>query len=286
MGGNQPFHGFCNSPVFSVFYEALMDNKKTYTYLIQLQYLGFRYHGWQKQPEVKTIESMLEKTFQFVLGHDGFKMMGTSRTDSKVSANHSAFMLYISQEQEPDALMEALNVNLPPDIRILSIARSPDGFNIRNSPKMKEYLYLFSFGAKAHPFAAPLMANFQPMLDIDLMEKGAPLFEGEHDFVQYCTKPGADTRLKRTIHVCRIETNQDFQASFFPKKSYLMRVQAMGFLRYQIRLIMGQLLELGEKKITLADIRRSLTGMDRAPLKRIAPASGLILNKINFQTPG
>ena len=76
-----------------------------YYYLIHIQYLGFRYHGWLKQPGLKTIESMIEKTIRFVLDHTNFKILGSSRTDAKVSANHSAFELFVSDPLDIDQLV-------------------------------------------------------------------------------------------------------------------------------------------------------------------------------------
>lgn len=254
-------------------------------YLIHIQYLGFRYHGWQKQPRVKTVESMIEKTLEFVLGQNTFKILGTSRTDSMVSANHSAFMLFVQKGLDLKGFQTDLNENLPPDIRVTQIEIKDSKFNILNSHKIKEYLYLFSYGTKAHPFCAPLMASFPGDLDIDIMQKGAKRFEGSHHFIQYCTKPGEDTCLQRDILECQIKENKAYQASFFPDQSWLLQVRAKGFLRYQIRLIMGQLLELGRHRITIDDIEYSLTGDDKKPLRNIAPASGLILNKIWFE-PG
>ncbi len=251
-------------------------------YLIDIQYLGFRYHGWQKQPGVKTVEAMVEKTLNTVLGHGCFKVMGASRTDAKVSANHSGFMLFVDQAIEPLSFLAAVNHNLPNDIRVTNAVLKDKHFNILNSPRIKEYLYLFSAGCKHHPFCAAMMACFLQPLDIDLMQQGAKRFEGRHDFVQYCTKPGEKTRLVRDIQLCRIEENSEFTANFFPERSYLLRVKAKGFLRYQIRLIMGQLVCLGEHLIDLDEIEASLSGLNRQPLRQIAPASGLILNKITF----
>jgi len=82
---------------------------KMYYYLLHIQYLGFRYHGWLKQPGFKTIESMVEKTAKFILGHSRFKILGTSRTDSKVSANHSAFELFVDEALDMDTLLINFN---------------------------------------------------------------------------------------------------------------------------------------------------------------------------------
>ncbi len=254
-----------------------------YYYLIHIQYLGFRYHGWLKQPEVKTVEYMIEKTLRFILSHNDFKVLGTSRTDSKVSANHSAFELFVNQPLNPDDLLTDFNNNLPNDIKVLKIEEVGKKFSIINAPKTKEYIYLFSYGEKCHPFCAPLISSFQDHLDIELMKTGALLFEGTHNFKQYCTKPKAGAVFERNILESKITENTIYKASFFPATSYAYIIRAKGFLRYQVRLIMGQLLSLGRGEISIDDIRESLKGTSNLPLRHIAPSSGLILNKIEFE---
>ena len=253
-----------------------------YNYLFHIQYLGFRYHGWQKQPGVKTIELMLEKTAQTVFKHSDFKILGAARTDSKVSANHSAFELFMNRDLTPEFLHKAFNTNLPNDIRVMCVESVGPDFNIIQAPKTKEYLYLFSHGRKQHPFSASLIYAFQENLDIDLMKQGAAVFEGMHNFVQYCTKPSPGTSLIRTVEKSDIKKNAEFEAGFFPQQTWCFRVQSKGFMRNQVRLMMGQLLRLGRGDIDLGDIRHSLTGKDKSPLPVIAPASGLILNRIKF----
>ncbi len=90
-------------------------------YLIHIQYFGFRFHGWAKQPDVKTIHQMIDKTMWFVLGHDDFKTIGCSRTDSMVSANQSAFELFVKEDLDILAFLAKLNSNLPPDIRATKV---------------------------------------------------------------------------------------------------------------------------------------------------------------------
>ena len=150
--------------------------KKKYYYLVRVSYLGFRYSGWQKQPGVKTIESMLTKTISFVLGETrSFKILGAGRTDAKVSSIHGAFELFIEHEplKNLDALLDLFNLNLPADIRVESITAVEEKFNIIHSAKEKTYCYLFSFGSKAHPFCAPIMANYPEDLNITLMSRHA-----------------------------------------------------------------------------------------------------------------
>ncbi len=260
-------------------------------YLIHIQYLGFRFHGWQHQPGVKTLESMITKTLGVILGHTNFKILGTSRTDAMVSANHSAFELFIEGGLDPDHFVDALNENLPPDIRALGLEAVGPKFNIINSPRTKEYVYLFSFGKKFHPFCAPFMARISGKPDIGLMQKGAGVFKGTHNFARYCTKPGPDTCFTREILVSEILPNTEFTASFFPDQTWVYRVSATGFMRHQVRLMMGQLIALGQGDIGLEDIRESIqastTGAKNVhPFKTIAPASGLMLNQVRFHNLG
>ena len=255
---------------------------KQYYYLVYIQYLGFRFHGWQKQPAQKTIHQMIDKTVEFVLGKAEFKTMGSSKTDSKVSANTSAFELFTKEPIDLDWFLANFNSNLPNDIRATLIQEVDKNFNIINTPRLKEYLYLFTFAEKPHPFSASLMAYFKGDLDIELMKKGAKLFEGEHNFVRYCTKPSANTKFNRTINLCQIVENSFYTANFFPKKSFALRIQSYGFLRYQVRLIMAQLVELGKHEIDLKELELSLTGKDKSPFRQIVPGSGLMLNSIIF----
>ena len=268
------------SPIFSYLSSVLM---KEYFYLVHIQYLGFRFHGWAKQTNVKTVHQFIDKTLPFVLGHQNFKTLGASRTDAMVSANHTVFELFIKEPLEIDRFFDDLNSNLPADIRAIKVEEKDQNFNVIQFPKMKEYIYLFSFGEKCHPFTAPLLSSFMEDLDIEKMKHGARLFKGSHNFRMYCTKPSAKVDFNRKIEESIIQENDILTANFFPVKSYLYRVSSKGFMRNQIRLMMGQLICLGRGEITLDDIRKSLLDPDETPLDYIAPPSGLILNRIHFE---
>lgn len=259
--------------------------RKRFYYLIKIQYLGYRLHGWQRQPNFKTVEGLIKKTLKFVLPGHKTKILGTSRTDAMVSANESAFELFLEEIplKNLNYFLNYFNENLPPDIRALQIEEVDAGFNIIQHPKQKEYLYLFSFGSKNHPFCAPLMANFQDDLNIEKMVEGAKLFRGEHYFRNYTVDPSENGKFLRTITTSEIVENTLYTANFFPKTSFVFRVMGSGFLRYQIRLMMGTLIQLGKGEIEIVDIQESLKEGNKMVLNYIAPASGLILNKIDFQ---
>jgi len=253
-------------------------------YIVEVQYLGFRFHGWQKQPNVKTVQLMIERTLAYVLQHKNFKILAAGRTDAKVSVNQSYFELFLDEgELNIPEFMPLFNVNLPQDIRVLSMQETDAKFNIIQHPKEKEYLYLFSFGEKIHPFAAPFMVSFPEDLDIALMQKAAMLFQGNHNFKNYIYKPTETTQTQGHITTCEIVENTLYTANFFPEKSYLLRVVGGGFKRNQIRLIMARLVQLGKGEYTLNDIKNSLnTPNIPMPITYIAPASGLVLHKVDL----
>tara|TARA_R110002073_G_scaffold139232_3_gene289480 strand:- start:32707 stop:33489 length:783 start_codon:yes stop_codon:yes gene_type:complete len=253
------------------------------SYLVTLQFLGFRFHGWQKQHKVKTVHEMVDKTLLFVFGNDNFKTIGVGRTDSKVSANIYIFQLFTNSQIDADPFISTMNSNFPSDIKALSINEVPVDFNIIQQPKLKEYMYFFSFGEKNHPFTAPFIVGVEELLDLEKMKKGAQLFEGEHYFNKYCTKPTKHTQFKRTIETCEIQKNTIYTANFFPEHSYILRVKGAGFLRYQIRLMMSVLFQVGSGVLSLEFIEASLKAdNDKKPLKTIAPSSGLQLYTIEL----
>lgn len=182
--------------------------RKRFYYLIEIQYLGFRYHGWQKQPNVNTLQRMFERTLNYVLDQK-FKTLSVGRTDAMVSARQTYVELFV--EEHPLDLNEffpLFNKNLPPDIRALSIKEVDKNFNIIQHPKIKEYQYLFAIKEKFHPFCSPFMVNIQEDLDIELMQKATTLFVGKHNFWSYAHRANENTITEGEILFCALAENQ------------------------------------------------------------------------------
>lgn len=256
---------------------------KRYYYLIALQYLGFRFHGWQIQPDVPTIELMVKKTLRFVLPDTKSKVMACGRTDAKVSAEQTYIELFTDTElPNLDVFLGTFNYNLPSDIRALNIKAVDKNFNIINDPKVKEYHYYFAFGGKFHPFSAALLCHVKADLDIALMTKAAQQFEGKKDFYSYTFRPQVNTNTVAEILECKLEENNELTASFFPETSYVLKVKGAGFKRNQIRLMMGMLIDLGQGEFDYDFFLKTLDGQNKIKLEHIAPASGLILHKVEF----
>jgi len=225
---------------------------------------------------------MINKTFNFILEHDNFKVLGCGRTDTKVSADDFAFELFLNEEMDTTLLLEQLNINLPFDIRAKSVEEIEADFNIIQHSKIKEYHYHFSYGEKPHPFNAPFIINFGKHLNIELMQEAVKEFVGTHNFKRYATKPSETTIFEREILSASIEKNTRFNDSHTPENAYVFKVSSKGFLRYQVRLMMAALIDVGNGTYSVEDIKNSLINFDKEPMKHNAPSSGLNLHKVNF----
>ena len=259
-----------------------------YNYLVEVQFLGFRFHGWQTQANHKTVQETILTILQKIFPEKKPKIQGSSRTDSMVSAEHYLLMLTIDAEIEvimPPLEFESLfNDLLPADIKFLRIKKMEPHFNIIQSPKLKEYHYYFSFGdEKPHPFCAPILTHIKRNLNLDLMKQGADTFIGTHQFKSYCYRPSKDKNLEKNILHCSIEQNTVYTANFFPKYSFYIKVIGHSFVRHQIRLMAGTLFRLGLGEISLEEVQESLKGNSFNCIGFLAPASGLVLRNIEFE---
>lgn len=258
-----------------------MQNKP-FKYLFRIQYLGLRYHGWQVQKGVKTIQGTLEKTFRHVLQHENFKILGSSRTDTGVSCLNGAFELFLPNVVEPNSLLTPLNEILPADIRILEGFQSSYDFNVIQDVANKTYGYYFSYGPKPHPMFAGSVAYAGKSLNLEIMDEGASLFKGTHDFRRFCSQGKNTQHFIRDISYSQIdEPPEDY--TFLPKNNCkVYRVKGGGFLMHQVRRMAACLISLGMGELKLNDIQKALESSEKSPFSAKAPASGLILEKVSF----
>lgn len=255
---------------------------RPFTYLFYIQYLGLRYHGWQKQPGLKTIQGKLEKVFRYVLGHEDFTILSAGRTDSGVSCHRGAFELFQIAEIDLEDFINQVNENLPDDIRLLEGKRVSLDFNIIQDVIAKEYRYYFSTREKFHPFAAGNLTYFIGELDIDLMKAAADIFVGEHDFRRFCAKQKQSDNYRRQIFESEILEDNLLLTDGSSLKRYCYRVKGKGFLMHQVRLMMGSLLGIGRGEITENNILEAFQSQDQSPFCGKVPANGLVLYGVEF----
>lgn len=225
---------------------------------------------------------MIDKTFDFIFKHSNYRTLGCGRTDAKVSADDYALELFVSEKQNTEKLLHQLNCNLPSDIRAKSIEEVNSEFNIIQDAKIKEYHYYFSSGLKSHPFNAPFIRDFGKQLNMDAMIEAAKCFRGFYNFKRYCSKPSEDTIFEREIISSEIVSQEKFDGRFTAENSFVFKVRGKGFMRYQIRLMMGALVEVGRGVWSIEDLKNSLVETDKENIKHVAPSSGLVLHKVEF----
>ncbi len=257
--------------------------QRPFTYLFWIQYLGLRYHGWQKQPNLKTVQGRIEKSAKFVLGHEDFMILGASRTDAKVSCNQGAFELFNIASLDVHLFAEEMNKYLPDDIRILDGQKVPAQFNIIHSVTVKEYHYYFCFENKIHPFASGNITHVKTALNIEAMKEGAKLFVGTHDFRRFCTKNKNTDNFVREIFESEIFSSSIFSGGYFPDNIYFFKIKGRGFLTHQVRIMMEALFRLGQGKINFRDIQDALCSEESEAFCGKSPAHGLVLEKVIFK---
>lgn len=261
-------------------------SKKYHTYLVEVQYLGFRYHGWQKQGDssVKTVQGIIDRCLKFLFGAEvKFKTLGSSRTDSGVSALGSFFEIFSDTEIEIEELVARFNQIAPDDIRFLNAQEIGAQFNVIQAPKEKEYQYLFAIGEKMHPFCAPYMTHVKGELNIELMQEAATCFVGLHNFYNYAYKVSEESTFERTVDQLVLERNTHYTANFFPEDSFIIKVKGKGFLRYQVRKMVGALFQVGKGEMTIETLKQTLLGKEYYDQHiSPAPANGLILANVEY----
>lgn len=255
---------------------------RPYSYLFEIQYLGLRYHGWQVQKGLKTIQGTLERVFRYVLGHEDFTVLGSSRTDSGVSCLKGAFALFLREELIVPDFIQTANENLPSDIRLVQGKPVSRDFNIIQDVIAKRYGYYFAIGEKPHPFHSVALAYAGKNPDIELMRKAAALFIGKHDFRRFCTQGKQIEDYTREIHTSEIVSISSNEGFWHGENTYVFRVRGDGFLMHQVRRMAAALFLVGKGEVSLNDIVRALTEKEAQPFCPKAPAQGLVLEEVVF----
>ena len=252
---------------------------------MEVQYLGFRYHGWQIQGKLKTLQLMIGKTINFIWPHT-WKILVAGRTDAMVSANSSYFELFTKEPIDISDFQSKMNANLPADISIRSIKEVDKHFNVIQDVKQKTYQYFFYYGQDKYPLSASLLSYFNEELDLNAMKEAALLFKGAHYFHEFSKDVSEKSQVIRTISDAAIINNDQLTASFFPPQSFVFQVTGKGFARHQIRLMMGGLVQIGRGELSIDILKQSLEGEKTALQKFLAPASGLMVKEMQFNDLG
>lgn len=247
------------------------------SYRILVEYDGTDFHGWQAQPDVRTVQGEIEKALE-TLARQAVRVRGAGRTDAGVHAlgQVAAFEL-VDGPASAERILSGLNALTPVDIAVRAIEEVKEGFSPRAGVRSKTYRY----GIFHDRFPSPLLRrthlHVYDRLDIDAMRRAAALLEGEHDFSAFRASDCTDPNPVRVIRSCTVTAEGH---------EILIEVVARGFLKNMVRIIAGTLLAVGRGRLAPDDIPRIIASKDRAKAGPTAPAHGLVLMGIVYEEGG
>lgn len=237
-----------------------------------LEYEGTRYHGWQVQPDVPTVQGTLEERLSRITGEKA-SVTGAGRTDAGVHALGQVANFLTASRAPLSAFSLGLNSLLPPDITVIRAEDAPPDFDARRSARKKLYRYRIL----NRPVPSALRRDFSwwvhEPLDIAAMEASARVLIGPHDFSAFRDSDPDMPDPHRTVISCSPRREDDM---------IIIEIEADGFLKHMVRIIMGTLALVGRGKGSPAWVAEILEACDRRRAGPTAPARGLCLVEVGY----
>jgi tRNA pseudouridine38-40 synthase len=245
------------------------------TLKLTIAYDGTAFAGWQLQANQRTVQGVVEDALR---PFDGERVVvhAAGRTDSGVHAAGQVISFTLKSVIAADALLRALNVQLPGDVRVMHAEEAPEHFNARFNPQRKTYHYAIYTGLAVPPPIRHFVWHVKPALDVDMMNTAAAVLLGEHDFSAFQASGGDVITTRRELFVSRVVSRDE---------QIVYEVTGSGFLKQMVRNIVGTLVDIGSGRRTIADMQRILDSRDRSRASATAPAHGLTLWSVEYQSP-
>ncbi len=240
---------------------------------IVIEYDGTNYLGWQRQPQGPTVQQEIEDALKNITSED-ITLSGSGRTDSGVHALGQVANFNTETDIKPSEFQMGLNSTLPKDIAIVGAEEVELDFHAQFSAKSK--IYIYHIYNSPHP--SSLLRNrawFIPYsLDIKKMEDACRCLAGEHDFAAFAQ---ADTETKTTVRtVLKVALDHT------DNNMIQFSIEATGFLKRMVRLIIGTLVQVGKTKITPEDFTQILRSGEKTKFVYAAPPQGLYLKEVKY----
>lgn len=236
---------------------------------ITVAYDGSYYKGSQKQPNKQSVEDSLLEAFSALHIHS--KIIFSGRTDKDVHATGQVFNIQLpAYWTNFQKLQRCLNQGLPPSIQIRHISAVSDDFHARFSAKKRVYRYIIS-SKPTHPFNQKYITHVD-IINETMIKKAIAYFIGVHDF-EYFHKRGSDKeQFVREV----------YETSFYKYKDvYIFKFVANSYLRSQIRLMVGFLLEISSGRLSIDDLKVQLS-KKRLVFSTPALPNGLYLARVIY----
>ena len=238
-------------------------------YFVELSYDGTPFVGWQRQPAGDSVQSCLEDALS-ILFRKPLTIVGAGRTDAGVHA-HQLFAHVDLDEHVDQDLTFRLNKLLPKEIAVRNVIAVTQDAHARFDAVSRIYRYHIT--TQKNPFLQKRSYQFAKPLDLDLMNQAAKILIDHKNFKCF-SKSKTDVK----TYVCDIQ-----QVHWQQNGSELVFfIQANRFLRNMVRAIVGTLIKVGLRKISISDFEAILASRDRSQAGYSVPAHGLYLEKVNY----
>ncbi len=240
--------------------------------LLTVEYDGSGFHGWQRQPGIRTAQGELERVLSILCAQD-VTVDGTSRTDAGVHALSQKVTLRGDFAIPTANIKRAANNLLDGDLRIIKVEEMGEGFHARYDCKGKKYVYRISVD-EASVFERNYVWQLSVRPDADLMRQAASYIVGTHDFACFQAAGGEEKESTvRTISSIEVtETGNHIEIG----------VTGDGFLYNMVRIITGTLVEAGLGNRSPETIKEVIDSKDRTKAGLTAPPQGLYLAEVYF----
>lgn len=239
---------------------------------LTLAYDGTRFHGWQIQPELPTIQGELQQTLQKLFNHE-VSVTGSGRTDAGVHAHGQVANVETIRTMDTDAVLRGANALLSSDIRVLNVEEVSPEFHARRSARSKTYEYHIWRHPIVSPFHCRYVHAFRYPLDEEALDRGATYFPGIHDFTSFCAVATEIEDRVRTIYEASWDRSEN---------QWVFSIRGNGFLQYMVRTIVGTLLEAGQGRLRPEQIPGIFEAKDRRLAGPSLPAHGLHLIEVEY----
>lgn len=253
--------------------------------LLKIRYDGSSYCGFQYQPNAPTVQGTLTEKISDAFGFP-CTVTGCSRTDAGVHA-----LGYVAAVEPADTEMcgkpwcnipvgkvhRVLNMYLPSDISVMGAAFVPDTFHPRYDTVAKEYTYVIDDRVYPDPFLRDRAWHLKKQVTdrgLELMNEGAALLLGRHDFSSFMASGSSVTDTVRTLYSLKAERNDEGKL--------IVTTRGDGFLYNMVRILTGTLLDVAFEKIGTTKLKEILEGCDRRLAGPTAPPSGLYLKEVIY----
>jgi tRNA pseudouridine38-40 synthase len=239
---------------------------------LTLAYDGTDFVGSQWQAAGRTVQGELERAVSELHGtRVAVELAG--RTDSGVHALGMVAAYDAQTRLRAETVCRALNARLPRDVRVLRCEEAAQGFDPRFDAKSKRYRYRLWVAEEAHPLVRRTVWHIRPPLEAERMREACRMLEGERDFGAFRSTGSGSGSAVRTLTLVRLRQSG---------RLWRLEFEGKGFLRHQVRAMVGTLVEVGRGRMDLSEFAAALGSGRRELAGPTAPARGLVLVRVRY----